>query len=51
LAQIVCLDNEVESAKVIGETGEKSLSDCVMVKQLGDRTWQNGIVDLLGYLF
>jgi hypothetical protein len=45
------LDHEIENAKVIGEPGEKSLSDCVMVKQLGERTWQNGIVDLLGYLF
>jgi len=31
--------------------GEESLSDCMMVKQLGEQTWQNGIVDLLGYLF
>jgi GNAT superfamily N-acetyltransferase len=31
--------------------GEESLSDCMMVKQLGEQIWQNGIVDLLGYLF
>jgi GNAT superfamily N-acetyltransferase len=30
---------------------EKSLADCMMVKQIGTQPWQDGTVDLLGYLF
>jgi GNAT superfamily N-acetyltransferase len=30
---------------------EKTLADCMMVKQIGARAWQDGTVDLLGYLF
>lgn len=30
---------------------EKSLADCMMVKQIGTQPWQDGRVDLLGYLF
>jgi GNAT superfamily N-acetyltransferase len=33
------------------DVGEESLSDCMMVKQIGMQKWQDGTVDLLGYLF
>jgi hypothetical protein len=36
--------------QIIG-IGEESMADCMMVKKLGDKKWQDGIVDLLGYLF
>ena len=29
----------------------RDLSDCMMAKDLGDQTWPDGAVDLLGYLF
>jgi hypothetical protein len=46
----LCWWLKVDEHQIIGG-GEESLSDCMMVKQLGDRIWQSGIVDLLGYLF
>jgi GNAT superfamily N-acetyltransferase len=46
----LCRWLKVDEHQIIG-VGEKSLSDCMMVKQVGEQTWQNGIVDLLGYLF
>jgi GNAT superfamily N-acetyltransferase len=46
----ICRWLKVDEHQIIG-VGEKSLSDCMMVKQLGEQTWQSGIVDLLGYLF
>lgn len=33
------------------DIGEESLSDCMMIKQIGEQTWRDGRVDLLGYLF
>lgn len=33
------------------DVGEESLSDCMLVKQIGMQKWQDGMVDLLGYLF
>jgi hypothetical protein len=41
---------KVDEHQIIG-IGEESMSDCMMVKQLGEQIWQDGIVDLLGYLF
>jgi GNAT superfamily N-acetyltransferase len=46
----ICRWLKVDEHQTIG-VGEESLSDCMMVKQLGEQTWQSGIVDLLGYLF
>jgi GNAT superfamily N-acetyltransferase len=46
----ICRWLKVDEHQIIG-VGEESLSDCMMVKQLGEQTWQNGTVDLLGYLF
>lgn len=30
---------------------ERDLSDCLMVKPLGERPWPTGEIDFLGYLF
>lgn len=30
---------------------ERTMSDCMMVKQIGTQKWHDGIIDLLGYLF
>jgi GNAT superfamily N-acetyltransferase len=30
---------------------ERTMSDCMMVKLIGSQSWQEGTVDLLGYLF
>jgi hypothetical protein len=46
----LCRWLKVDEHQIIG-VSEESLSDCMMVKQLGEQTWQSGIVDLLGYLF
>jgi GNAT superfamily N-acetyltransferase len=46
----ICRWLKVDEHQTIG-VGEKSLSDCMMVKQVGEQTWQDGLVDLLGYLF
>ncbi len=40
----------VDEHQILG-IAEKTLADCMMVKQIGARTWQDGTVDLLGYLF
>ncbi|MBE9193275.1 GNAT family N-acetyltransferase [Gloeocapsopsis crepidinum LEGE 06123] len=40
----------VDEHQTLG-VGEESMSDCMMVKQIGIQTWQDGTVDLLGYLF
>jgi GNAT superfamily N-acetyltransferase len=46
----ICRWLKVDEHQTLG-VGEGSLSDCMMVKQIGEQTWQSGIVDLLGYLF
>jgi GNAT superfamily N-acetyltransferase len=46
----LCRWMKIDEHQTLG-VGEESLSDCMMVKQLGEQIWQNGIVDLLGYLF
>jgi GNAT superfamily N-acetyltransferase len=46
----ICRWMKIDEHQIIG-IGEKSMADCMMVKQLGDKKWQNGLVDLLGYLF
>lgn len=46
----ICHWMKIDEHQTLG-IGEESLSDCMMVKQLGERVWQDGIVDLLGYLF
>lgn len=46
----LCRWMRVDEHQTLG-VGEESLSDCMMVKQLGEQAWQGGIVDLLGYLF
>ena len=33
------------------DIGEESMADCMMIKQIGMQKWQDGKVDLLGYLF
>lgn len=33
------------------DIGEESFSGCMMIKQIGEQTWRDGRVDLLGYLF
>lgn len=40
----------VDEHQTIGVT-EQSLSDCMMVKPIATQMWQDGLVDLLGYLF
>jgi GNAT superfamily N-acetyltransferase len=45
-----CRWMKVDEHQTLG-IGEKSMSDCMLVKQIGDRVWQTGLVDLLGYLF
>jgi GNAT superfamily N-acetyltransferase len=46
----LCRWMKIDEHQTLG-VGEESLSDCMMVKQLGEQIWQNGIIDLLGYLF
>lgn len=46
----LCRWMKVNEHQIVG-VGEESMSDCMMVKQLGEQIWQDGIVDLLGYLF
>jgi predicted acetyltransferase len=46
----LCRWMKVDEHQTFG-IGEESMSDCMMVKQMGERIWQDGIVDLLGYLF
>jgi GNAT superfamily N-acetyltransferase len=46
----ICRWMKVDEHQTFG-IGEESMSDCLMVKQLGEQIWQDGIVDLLGYLF
>lgn len=46
----ICRWLKVDENQTLG-VGEKSLSDCMMVKQIGKPIWQDGVVDLLGYLF
>jgi GNAT superfamily N-acetyltransferase len=46
----LCRWMKVDEHQIIG-IGEESMADCMMVKKLGDKKWQDGIVDLLGYLF
>jgi predicted acetyltransferase len=46
----ICRWMTVDEHQTFG-IGEESMSDCLMVKQLGEQIWQDGIVDLLGYLF
>jgi GNAT superfamily N-acetyltransferase len=46
----ICRWLAIDEHQTIGIT-EKSLANCMLVKQMGIRTWQDGRVDLLGYLF
>ncbi|PSB52095.1 GNAT family N-acetyltransferase [Chamaesiphon polymorphus] len=46
----ICRWMKVDEHQIIG-IGEESMADCMMVKKLGEKKWQDGIVDLLGYLF
>ncbi len=46
----ICRWMKVDEHQIVGVV-EESLSDCMMIKQLGEQTWQDGTVDLLGYLF
>jgi GNAT superfamily N-acetyltransferase len=46
----ICRWMKIDEHQTLG-VGEESLSDCMMVKQLDKQIWQDGIVDLLGYLF
>jgi GNAT superfamily N-acetyltransferase len=46
----LCRWMKVDEHQILG-LGEESMSDCMMVKQLGKQPWQEGITDLLGYLF
>ncbi len=46
----LCRWMRVDEHQTLG-VGEESQSDCMMVKQLGEQAWQEGLVDLLGYLF
>ena len=45
-----CRWMKVDEHQTLG-IGEASLSDCMMVKAIGEQRWLNGTVDLLGYLF
>jgi GNAT superfamily N-acetyltransferase len=45
-----CRWMKVDEHQILG-IGEESMANCMMVKKLGDKKWQDGIVDLLGYLF
>jgi GNAT superfamily N-acetyltransferase len=45
-----CRWMKVDEHQTLG-IGEESLSDCMLVKQIGKQAWQTGTVDLLGYLF
>lgn len=40
----------IDEHSTIG-VAERSLADCMMVKQIAARTWQEGLVDMLGYVF
>ncbi len=46
----LCRWMKVDEHQTIG-VGEESMSDCMLVKQIGVQKWQYGMVDLLGYLF
>jgi hypothetical protein len=46
----ICRWMKVDEHQIIG-VAEESLSDCMLIKQLSEQTWQDGTVDLLGYLF
>lgn len=41
---------KVDEHQTLG-IAEERLSDCMMVKPIGTKEWQDGTVDLLGYLF
>jgi hypothetical protein len=41
---------KVDEHQTLG-IGEESMSDCMLIKQIGSQVWQTGVVDLLGYLF
>lgn len=40
----------IDEHKTLG-IAEKSLADCIMIKQVGAQPWRDGMIDLLGYLF
>lgn len=46
----VCRWLMIDEHQILG-IAERSLADCMMVKQIAERIWRDGIVDLLGYLF
>lgn len=46
----LCRWMKVDEHQTLG-VGEELMSDCMMVKQISEQTWQEGMVDLLGYLF
>jgi len=45
-----CRWMKVDEHQTLG-IGEASMSDCMMVKPVGEQRWLSGTVDLLGYLF
>lgn len=45
-----CRWMKVDEHRTLG-MAEEQLADCMMVKPIGKKEWQNGTVDLLGYLF
>lgn len=49
-ANNTCRWMKVDEHQTLG-IGEESMSDCMLIKQIGEQKWQTGIVDLLGYLF
>jgi len=40
----------IDEHQIIG-VAERSLADCMMVKPIAGQTWENGPVDMLGYVF
>lgn len=45
-----CRWMKVDEHQTLG-IGEAPMSDCMMVKPIGEQRWLSGTVDLLGYLF
>jgi hypothetical protein len=45
-----CRWMKVDEHQTLG-ISEESMSDCMLIKQIGKQVWQTGVVDLLGYLF
>ena len=45
-----CRWMKVDEHQTLG-IGEASMSDCMMIKPVGEQRWLSGTVDLLGYLF